>query len=103
MVLLKINVGGNIIMIKVKVLVIKRILCGNEGILIVIFLFMKMYVVNVIVDNKFKMILVVLKVFVDCLSKLFDKNVFISKKIIEIIFFFEGNVFVVIVLMIILI
>ena len=92
---LKINVGGNTIMTKVKAPAIKRTPRGNEGTSTATFPLTKMYVANVTADNKPKMIPVVSKVPADFSSKPLDKNVPTSKKITEITFSLEGNVFVV--------
>ena len=91
---LKINVGGNTIMTKVKAPVIKRTPRGNEGTSTATFPLTKMYVANVTADNKPKMTPVVSKAPADCSSKPLDKNVPTSKKITEITFSLEGNVFV---------
>ncbi len=71
---LKINVGGNTIMTKVKAPVIKRTPRGNEGTSTATFPLTKMYVANVTADNKPKMIPVVSKAPADCSSKPLDKK-----------------------------
>ena len=89
---LKINVGGNTIITKVKAPAIKRTPRGNEGTSTATFPLTKMYVANVTADNRPNIIPVVSKSPADFSSKPLDKNVPASKKITEITFSLEGKV-----------
>ena len=70
---LKINVGGNTIITKVKAPAIKRTPRGNEGTSTATFPLTKMYVANVTADNRPNIIPVVSKSPADFSSKPLDK------------------------------